>query len=187
MWSIKGGAFDGVCLTLLSSVPLGARPRGAVGCKSRLIIVTSNFKAPPLTRQTSWLLDISLRTYLFQICARSVWTLMLAGRSSCSTRRVLFFPAHFCYTAKTNWSLQMADKAIGHKSPATLLSHLSLSLFSPKGDQQERRTHWPKKKKANKLPPASHPCKEKNTHTHIQKTIRHNWHTSWQLAAFCHF
>lgn len=166
MWSIKGGAFDGVCLTLLSSVPLGARARGAVGCKSRLIIVTSNFKAPPLTRQTSWLLDISLRTYLFQICAPSVWTLMLAGRSSCSTRRVLFFPAHFCYTAKTNWSLQMADKAIGHKSPATLLSHLSLSLFSPKGDQQERRTHWPKKKKANKPPPASHPCKEKKPHTH---------------------
>lgn len=169
MWSIKGGAFDGVCLTLLSSFPLGARPRGAVGCKSRLIIVTSNFKAPPLTRQTSWLLDISLRTYLFQICARSVWTLMLAGRSSCSTRRVLFFPAHFCYTAKTNWSLQMADKAIGHKSPATLLSHLSLSLFSPKGDQQERRTQWPKKKSEQtptRLPPLQ---RKKHTHTHTYK------------------
>lgn len=122
------------------------------------------------------------------MCTISV-DMMLAGRSSCSTRPVLFFPAHFCYTAKTNWSLQMVDKAIGHKSPATLLSHRSLSLFSPKGNQQERRRHWPKKK-ANKPPPASHPCKEKNntrTHTHKKKNMRHNCHTSWQLAAFCHF
>lgn len=119
------------------------------------------------------------------MCTISV-DMMLAGRSSCSTRRVLFSPAHFCYTAKTNWSLQMVDKAIGHKSPATLLSHRSLSLFSPKGDQQERR-HWPKKK-ANKPPPASHPCKEKNNNTRThKKNIRHNCHTSWQPAAFCHF
>lgn len=40
------------------------------------------------------------------------------------------FSALSFYTRKTNWSLQMADKAIGHKARATLLSHNLLSLFS---------------------------------------------------------
>lgn len=56
-----------------------------------------------------------------------------ASEASYYSRESIFFWAFSAlshYTRKTNWSLQTADKAIGHKNPATLLFHNSLSLFS---------------------------------------------------------